>query len=108
MVKRNRVRSEEIKFFVTPKEKEELDARVKKSGLTRSEFLRKASKGVVIREKPQAELTDLLTELSHLGNNVNQIARKENSGYRHSTEFLIDLRDEIYKLITEIRKKVIS
>jgi len=108
MVQRSRKRSEEIKFFVTPKEKDELDARVKKTGLSRSEFLRRAFKGAVIREKPQAEVTDLLTQLSHLGNNVNQIAHQENSGHRFSMEFLYDLKNEIYDLITEIRRKVIS
>ena len=108
MVKHNRKRSVEIKFFLTPKETEDLDARVKKTGLTRSEFLRRAYKGAEIREKPQAEISDLLTELSHLGNNVNQIAHKENAGYRHSADFLCDLKDEIYQLITEIREKVIS
>ncbi len=108
MVKRSRKRSVEIKFFVTPKEKEELDARVKKTGLSRSEFLRRAFKGAVIRETPQTEVSNLLTELSHLGNNVNQIAHQENSGHHYSLEFLYDLKNEIYDLITEIRKKVIS
>ncbi len=35
MVQRSRKRNVEIKFFITPKEKEELDARVKKTGLSR-------------------------------------------------------------------------
>ncbi len=108
MVKRSRKRSVEIKFFVTPKEKEELDARVKKTGLTRSEFLRRASTGAVIRAMPQVEIRELITELSHLGNNVNQIAHRTNLGYQHTVEFMFELKEEIYNLITDIRNEVIQ
>lgn len=109
MSNRNRRRSVEIKFFVTPKEKEDLDARVKKTGLTRSEFLRRAYTGARINEKPQAEIKDLLSQLSHLGNNVNQIARRENAmGIQASAELLCDVSEKIYQLITDIRKEVIT
>ena len=109
MSNKNRRRSVEIKFFVTPKEKEDLDARVKKTGLTRSEFLRRAYTVARINEKPQAEIKDLLSQLSHLGNNVNQIAHRENAmGIQASAELLCDVSEKIYQLITDIRKEVIT
>ena len=109
MSKNNRRRSVEIKFFVTPKEKEDLDARVERTGLTRSEFLRRAYMGAKINEKPQTEIKELLSQLSHLGNNVNQIAHKENAlGIQASAELLCDVSEKIYQLITDIRKEVIA
>lgn len=51
-----------------------------KTGLTASEVVRSALKGVHLKERPHSDIGKLYTEINHIGNNINQIARKMNAG----------------------------
>ena len=51
-----------------------------RTGLTASEVVRSALEGVHLKERPHSDIGKLYTEINHIGNNINQIARKINAG----------------------------
>ena len=51
-----------------------------RTGLTASEVVRSALEGVHLKERPHSDIGKLYTEINHIGNNINQIARKMNAG----------------------------
>ena len=51
-----------------------------RTGLTASEVVRSALEGVHLKERPYSDIGRLYTEINHIGNNINQIARKMNAG----------------------------
>ena len=51
-----------------------------KTGLTTSDIIRSALDGVHLKERPHSDIGKLYTEINHIGNNINQIARKMNAG----------------------------
>ena len=51
-----------------------------KTGLTASDIIRSALDGVHLKERPHSDIGKLYTEINHIGNNINQIARKMNAG----------------------------
>ena len=42
--------------------------------------LSSALEGVHLKERPHSDIGRLYTEINHIGNNINQIARKMNAG----------------------------
>lgn len=71
-----RKRSVFIPFRLTPQEAEKLNELVKRSGLTREEYLRQLISGMVPRDAPPPDYYRMMTELHQIGHNLNQIARK--------------------------------
>ena len=49
---------------------------VKKSGLSQEAYIRHLINGVVPREAPPPDYYEMMRELHHIGNNLNQIASK--------------------------------
>ena len=74
MRKRNRV----VPVRFTEQELSVVDANAKKANMNRTEFLVSSgmNKPIIILD----ELKPMLTELRRIGNNVNQLTRKANSG----------------------------
>lgn len=73
------VRNREIKVRMTEDELKDLDRKVKKSGMrSREKFCRACFRDVVIKESPPKEFSLLITEVRHIGNNLNQVARRLN------------------------------
>jgi len=58
------------------KEADELNKRVKKSGLSREAYLRHLITGLVPTDAPPPDYFALMRELHHIGVNLNQIAQK--------------------------------
>ena len=63
-----RKRNVEIPFRLTRREAQELDKKVKKSGLSREAFLRSMIEGYQLHEKPGPEFYEVLRQLSAIGN----------------------------------------
>lgn len=61
------------------KEAEDLDKKVRKSGLNREAYLRQLISGVVPRDAPPPDYYSMMRELHKIGNNLNQIAQKANT-----------------------------
>ena len=71
-----RKRNVAILFRLNRKEAENLDKKVKKSGLNREAYLRQLIQGVVPRDAPPPDYYSMMRELHKIGNNLNQIAQK--------------------------------
>ena len=63
-------------FWLTKEEAAAFDELVKKSGLTRSAYLRFLIRGIVPIELPPPDYYTFVRELHGIGNNLNQIAQK--------------------------------
>ena len=71
-----RKRNVHIQFWLNKKESECLDKKVKRSGLSRENYLRHLVEGVVPRDAPPPDYYAMMRELHGIGKNLNQIARK--------------------------------
>jgi ACT domain-containing protein len=69
-------RTIEIKCRLNHKEADTLNNRVKKSGLSRENYLRQIINGLVPTEAPPPDYFAMMKELHYIGVNLNQIARK--------------------------------
>lgn len=73
-----RNRNIQIKLWVNDEEYKVLQQDVERTGLTQSKYLRALIMKRPIREKLPIDYYHMLTELSRIGNNLNQIARIAN------------------------------
>ena len=69
-------RNIEIKVRLTPQEFERLDSRVKRSHLSRENYLRQLMDGYLPTDAPPPDYYAMMKELYRIGNNLNQIAQK--------------------------------
>ena len=63
-----------IRFRLTRDEADKLDAKIKKSGLSREAYLRQLIDGLVPQDAPPPDFFAMMRELHAIGNNLNQIA----------------------------------
>ena len=63
-----------VLFRLTPKEAQCLDAKVRRSGLSREAYLRQLIKGVVPRDVPPPDYYSMMKELYRIGNSLAGIA----------------------------------
>lgn len=96
-------------FRFTESEAQALRKSAEKYGMTDSDYLR-----FLLSQKPldypeiRMKLSDLINEVNHIGNNINQIARKNNAGF-YSRDDMESLRSYMRKLIMvtrEVEKKI--
>lgn len=73
-----RTRNRAVQVYLNEKEYEKLEQLSRFSGNSHSSVIRKLILGKEIRERPNMDFLSLATELSHLGNNLNQIACRAN------------------------------
>lgn len=71
-----RKRNVHIQFWLSRKEFEMLNKKVKRSGLSLSAYLRHLINGVVPRDAPPPDYYAMMRELYRIGSNLNQIAQK--------------------------------
>ena len=72
-----------------------LTKKARKAGLTKSEFVRRAVRGLEVKEGPTADGQRLIQELNRIGNNLNQIARVANAQKLVDVPQLRKTNDEI-------------
>lgn len=71
-----RKRNIEIILRLNESEAEDLERKVKQSGLSREAYLRQIIKGIVPKNTPPPDYYSMMRELHKIGNNLNQIAQK--------------------------------
>lgn len=77
-------RDKVLRFRVTGKEKNEIEAKAKEAGYTKtSDYLREVGRGAEIKQRLTPELRK---QLVGIGNNLNQIARRANSNTAYVTD----------------------
>ena len=91
---------------LTPEQYQGLIAQAKLCGLSRRAFIIRLLEGREIRARPSQEIKELRTEIHHIGNNINQIARRVNAGIAGAAEAkrALYLLDQVYELMYQIAK----
>lgn len=94
-----RTRSVQVKFFLSPKEIDFLELKMKEAGIrNRSAYLRKmALDGYIIRQNFEA-LKGVTNELSRIGNNLNQMAKIANTYHDINRSELETIEGDIKKI----------
>lgn len=81
----------------------ELQSKVKKSGLSREAFLRRIYRDGYVKEAPPTEYAKLLTALSRIGTNMNQIAAALNSVVYIDASYLNTVLEEHRRTLRELQ-----
>jgi len=72
-------RNNRIQIWMNDSEADSLNAKVKRSGLSRESYIRSLMSGYAPKELPGADFFALMRELHAIGNRMNQIAAKANA-----------------------------
>lgn len=96
----------EICLRLNQKETAILQARAKEYGITKTAYLRMLLQSTVPPKHPHEQIDKLRTEIHHIGNNINQLARKFNAGLgtKEDAKTALYLMEQVYKLMYEIAK----
>lgn len=87
-------------FKMNPREHISLKSKAKEAGVSRSKYLRQCIAGSIVKERLTPELNNYIRQLSGMGNNLNQIARKANiEGYSHIRSEYLDIAEKIDHVI---------
>ena len=86
---------------------EMLSNQAKQCGLSKRAFLVRIIEGTPVKARPTQEIKELRTEIHHIGNNINQIARSVNAGIARAEDAKrgLYLLDQVYELMYQIAKK---
>ena len=92
---------------LTPEEYRQLTEKARQCGLSKRAFILRLLEGREIRACPSQEIKELRTEIHHIGNNINQIARSVNAGIAKAEDARrgLYLLDQVYELMYQIAKK---
>ena len=88
-------------------EKELLESSARACGLSKTAYLRRLLLGTEVKAWPSQEIKALRTEIHHIGNNINQIARSVNMGIARAEDAKrgLFLLDQVYELMYQVTKK---
>ena len=97
----------EICLRLSAAQAQKLRQDAKACGLSKTAYLRRLIEGAELKTRPSQELRQLRTEIHHIGNNVNQLARKFNAGFgtKGDAQQVHYLMEQIYDLLYEIAKE---
>ena len=92
---------------LTPTQYQQLTEKAAQCGLSKRALILRLLEGREIRTRPSQEIKELRTEIHHIGNNINQIARSVNAGIAKAEDARrgLYLLDQVYELMYQIAKK---
>ena len=98
----NRKRDKTLTIRLTDSEKKKIIAKSRKAKMSATDFIIACTDNAVI--KTPEDLRPVITQLKRIGNNINQIAVKVNSGAVYSVNFdeVIEMQNKIYEKVFEI------
>ena len=96
-----------IPFRLTEEEADKLNDLVKRSGLSREEYLRQLINGLEPRDAPPADYYGMMTELHQIGHNLNQIVRKAHTLNVIDVQRYDEAVAQFKKVVEEITEAVI-
>lgn len=98
----NRRRDKTLTIRLTDSEKKKIIAKARKAKMSITDFIIACADNSVI--KTPEDLRPVILQLKRIGNNINQIAVKVNSGTVYSVNFddLIEMQNKIYEKVYEI------
>ncbi len=98
----NRRRDKTLTIRLTDSEKKKIIAKSRKAKMSTTDFIIASTDNAVI--KTPEDLRPVVSQLKRIGNNINQIAVKINSGAVYSVNFdeVIEMQNKIYEKVFEI------
>lgn len=92
---------------LTQRQYQLLCRQARECGLTKRAFLVRLIEGTPVKARPAQEIRALRTEIHHIGNNINQIARSVNAGIARPEDARrgLYLLDQVYELMYQVAKK---
>lgn len=98
----NRRRDKTLTIRLTDSEKKKIISKSRKAKMSATDFIIACADNAVI--KTPEDLRPVVSQLKRIGNNINQIAVKINSGAVYSVNFdeVIDMQNKIYEKVFEI------
>ena len=92
---------------LTPAQYQLLTSQAGRCGLSKRAYLVRIIQGDPVRARPSQEIKELRTEIHHIGNNINQIARSVNAGIARAEDAKrgLYMLDQVYELMYQIAKK---
>lgn len=107
MIQNDKKSRHHLHIELTPAQYQLLTAQAKRCGLTKRAYLVRVIEGNPVRARPSQEIRDLRTEIHHIGNNINQIARSVNAGIARAEDAKrgLYLLDQVYELMYQIAQK---
>ena len=98
----NRRRDMTLTIRLTDSEKKKIVAKSRKAKMSTTDFIIACADNAVI--KTPEDLRPVVSQLKRIGNNINQIAVKVNSGAVYSVNFdeVLDMQNKIYEKVFEI------
>lgn len=98
----NRRRDKTLTIRLTDNEKKKILGKARKAKMNMTEFIIASTDNAVI--KTPEDLRPVVSQLKRIGNNINQIAVKVNSGAVYSVNFdeVIEMQNKIYEKVFEI------
>lgn len=98
----NRRRDKTLTIRLTDSEKKKIIAKSRKSKMSTTDFIIACADNAVI--KTPEDLRPVVSQLKRIGNNINQIAVKVNSGAVYSVNFdeVVEMQNKIYEKVFEI------
>ena len=92
---------------LTPPQYRLLSQQAKQCGLSKRAFIVRLIEGTPVRARPVQEIKELRTEIHHIGNNINQIARSVNAGIARAEDAKrgLFMLDQVYELLYQIARK---
>ena len=92
---------------LTAEQYQQLCRQARQCGLSKRAFLVRLIEGRPGKARPSQEIRALRTEIHHIGNNINQIARSVNAGIARAEDAKrgLYLLDQVYELMYEVAKK---
>ena len=84
-----------------------LSSQAKQCGLSKRAFLVQLIEGTPVKARPSQEIKEPRTEIHHIGNNINQIARSVNAGIARAEDAKrgLYLLDQVYELMYQVARK---
>lgn len=98
----NRKRDKTLTIRLTDSEKKKIITKARKAKMSATDFIIASVDDAVI--KTPDDLRPVVSQLKRIGNNINQIAVKVNSGAIYSVNFdeVIEMQNKIYEKVYEI------
>ena len=102
-------RKYELCLRLSSEEQAQLECDARRCGLSKTAYLRRLILGAEIKARPTQEIKDLRTEIHHIGNNINQIAKRLNeSGRAYDTDLaeILEKQKQLWGLANKILMKL--
>lgn len=94
-----------VLFRLNEQEHRHLKEQAAKSCFSTEEYIRKLIAGSTVTPKPPVEMTEILRQLSAIGNNINQIAKIANTYERvrqEDVEYIIHMQTKIWRMVKQL------